>query len=773
MNYDELVRAVKSFADRPKDVSVDSGSIIAEIHDEIFEVKLKKRHGNLICEEKGKEYTAWEWMIERLGRFEQLANRIIDYVPKDDLFIPVEGDVVDVLDEHPDEEGEHTENAVSSVLDLMGSELIGSTKVVYLTSDAGEGKTSLINHISRIQAQSYLDGETDWLMLPVRLAGRPLIRLDDVVIGTLSNRLRFPYYYFESVIELVRQKAIVIALDGFEEMFIETRTGDAVTSLGNLVTQLNSQGRLLVAARSAYYNYRDFEAHAKLFKSIDEEDVSFAEVSLRRWSKEQFCMLAEKAGLTDGGEELYEQIANRLNDDHPLLTRAVLARRLIEEYVMSDDRDDLVDDLSQASGEEYFDRFVDRLIHREANEKWIDRSAITGEGEAAQPLLTTEQHHAVLSAISEEMWRNGVESLNVDYLEEITEVIVEVDVGMDPELIDQARDRITQHALLVNIEGSNLYRFDHDYFKNYYLGRYLADLLHRGRMVEVKSALEVKTLPDLTVRVCVMRFCRNNEYKDKIIDCVDEICEIGNSGRNSSFLKVNAGKIVLSLLSNIDVDEPVTVNDIYISSNHIESVGLENIEFEKCTFERLILEPENTHRISINESSVPHAVLVSESESYERIFIDENSLPEKLTLLSDVGSKDPREWTYYNPENIGSEIGRVGINVGDDDEEVSRKEPIEPELEVKIVDRVFRYYQRSTSLGENILKRKLGDWWGRFEEQVLPDLLEQGVLRRVKHTGSGDQRRYRLESSFEDLERARKNSNGEYSKLVDALGQTT
>jgi hypothetical protein len=112
--------------------------------------------------------------------------------------------------------------------------LAGVSSVIYLTSDAGEGKTTLINHIARFQAESYKKKETDWLLVPVTLGGRPFMRLDDVVVGELANRLKFLFLYYQAFLELVRMGVIVLALDGFEEMFVETSSGDATSALGNL-----------------------------------------------------------------------------------------------------------------------------------------------------------------------------------------------------------------------------------------------------------------------------------------------------------------------------------------------------------------------------------------------------------------------------------------------------------------------------------------------------------------------------------------------------------
>lgn len=773
MDIDRFVSVVKSFADKPINVDYDSGKLLAEVQNDIFEVEFEDRHGALWCVENDTEYPAGKWIIKRLGRFDLLARRILDHIPEDPLFIPVQGEVMDVLENDPDEGGEHTDNALDSVRGLMGSRLAGMTKVVYLTSDAGEGKTSLIDQLSRRQAERYLSGDADWLMLPVKLGGRPFIRLDDVIVGTLSNRLRFLYYYFDSVIELVKLNALVLALDGFEEMFIETRAGDAVSSLGNLVTQLDSKGRLLVAARSAYYRYRDFEAHAKLFQSIREADVSFAEVSLEPWSREQFTDLADRAGIGDQGGLLFDQIAKRLGSHHPLLTRAVLARKLIEEFHKTEDKKELINQLSQASGEEYFDNFVSRLITREATEKWIDRSALGDDADAARPLLSTEEHHSILSAIAEEMWRNGVDALNVDYLEEITEIVVELDFERRPEVVDQAKDRITQHALLVNVEGTNQYRFDHEHFQSYYLGRYLAQLIEERRLPELRSALEVKTLPDMAIRVCVTRLDDHIDSDNgEIPSAVDQLCEIAKAGRRTSFLRANAGGLALAIMDGKEPNGCTNIQYVYISSETFRNHSIQNVCFYKTVFERMELDSDKHKEIDFEDCTVVHAVARESGASYSNITMDDKSIPPKLTLTASKNerSRGEDEQHYYEPDAVKRELSRLGIEVpGLDGDEPVEKEVVEPDLKVKIVDRVLRYYQRSTSINENVFKKRLGDWWTPFEDDVLPDLVRLGVLNEVPYAGGGQQKRFRLSIGFEELEEARKSCDGDYEKLIKAI----
>lgn len=769
MNVSEFRSAVEAFADKPKDILYEPGEpLVAEIQNEIFEVSLTIRHGVLYCIENEREYVAGRWIIERLGRFELLAERILNYIPEDPLFVRVEADVVDVLEKDPDADSAYTEDALRSLHELIGDDLAGMTKVTYLTSEAGEGKTSLIEQLSRLQAKRYLDGEDSWLLLPIQLGGRPFIRLDDIIVGTLSNRFRFLYYYRESVIELVRLNALVLALDGFEEMFVETGSGEAVSSLGNLVSELESSGRLLVAARSAYYDYRDFEAQARLFQSVQNADVSFSEVALRQWSRDQFIEVATQAGIGAEGETLYETIADRLQPEHPLLTRAVLARRLIEEYREADDRHDLIRELSQATGEQYFDQFVSRLIRREAKEKWIDRS-----GEAARPLLSVEEHHRILTAIAEEMWRSATDALSGSYLEEITELVVEDALQRDPLVVRQARERITQHALLVQEEGTRRYRFDHEHFQSYYIGRHLAKLLQEEEYVEFRSMLEVKNLLDLAVRVCVARHLAHDGV---VPDTVDRLCKIASTGRQASFLRSNIARIVVELISAAKPDQDIEVDSLHITAGHTDDVHLKGVTFTDCTFERIELNPKRHLDIHFRECTIVHLSLPESDSEIVDISIDESSIPSQVSLTTDMDDTEAYEDRYFDPTVVADILSRRGVNIIGRDESQAVTSAVsesttatESDVEVKIVDRIGRYYQRSTSINENIFKQKLGTWWPIFEDNVLPDLLTAGILTEVPYHGSGTQRRFRLTTSFDRLESARRNCNGSYEQLLELL----
>ena len=54
----------------------------------------------------------------------------------------------------------------------------GTCSVLYLTADAGEGKTTLISQLAHAQAKRFRKRDSDWLLVPISLAGKPFLRFD-------------------------------------------------------------------------------------------------------------------------------------------------------------------------------------------------------------------------------------------------------------------------------------------------------------------------------------------------------------------------------------------------------------------------------------------------------------------------------------------------------------------------------------------------------------------------------------------------------------------
>ena len=290
MTSNELKRILAAFVNDPSELDFKAGRIVAQVQNDLIDVLLKTdpQSGELFIEDGDTKFTPRNWILRRVARLELLADRILNDTAETLAFVRPGGMLRGDLTSNDADKELVVSDACASLQDTLSNPVAATTSVLYLTSDAGEGKTTLINHVARHQATLCKSRTSNWLLLPIPLGGKTFLRFDDVVIGTLSNRLRFNRYFFDGFLELVRLGAVVPAFDGFEEMFVEGHSGEAISALGSLVDALDSQGSLVVAARKAFFEFNSFRTQARLFDSIGDRSASFSRLKIERWGESQF-----------------------------------------------------------------------------------------------------------------------------------------------------------------------------------------------------------------------------------------------------------------------------------------------------------------------------------------------------------------------------------------------------------------------------------------------------------------------------------------------------
>lgn len=746
MQVEDFIRVLKSFADKPEDLDVTRGSLLFQVREEVLDAKIRQKAGELVVEENGREWPAAKWIVERVARVPLLADRILSYVEKSENFVTPAANLLDQLDFAKNLTEVATENGSSCAIEVLGRRPAGTSSVLYLTSDAGEGKTTLINYIARLQAGAYRAGESDWILVPIPLGGRAFLRFDDVVIAALVNRLRFQWWYFDAFIELVRLGVVVPAFDGFEEMFVEGPSGEALSALGSLMRSLKSSGSVLIAARKAYFEYQSFKSQATLFDAIGQDSVAFARLSLRRWDRDKFIEYAGLRGL-DNPELIYSTVAGRLGAAHPMLTRAVLVRRLLD--VASGLTS--VTDLAQKLGEkprDYFFHFVNAIVEREAKEKWLTKT-----GEVQVPLIEVSEHHDLLAMVALEMWISSTDSLRPDVLDVIADMFGE---GADkaPVTTRQIKERLKQHSLLTaSGVGQGQFAFDHEDFKKFFLGEALGRLLAKNARQDLHAALGVSVLPAETCDHAILAFKRHGGSYAKAIELVQQL---GTSELQSSFVKENAGALITWLLDGVDgkklvVESLVFPSDAlagkrisnvnfrgcYFQPTSINQALLKDCEFDKCRFERIeVAAGENVGGASLDECEISTLVLQSEDEQ------------------------------LFDPGAILKAIRTYGFVVKDSRAKERDLEKFRIDEEVRTLDRVLRIFLRSTHVTENVLKLRLGQKAGPFIQDVLPKLIRAKILVETQYLGAGSQRRFKLGVPMQKLQDALAQSSGSFAEFI-------
>ncbi|MCY4372777.1 MAG: pentapeptide repeat-containing protein [Spirochaetaceae bacterium] len=752
MEYEEFRRVLTAFADKPANVDLDRNELLVEIRDETIQASLYKRPGDLFVEENGETCRASSWIVNRIARLPVLADRILTQISNEEYFIEPAGRLLDRMERSPEDAETILAEVSPTILSLLNERPAGTSTGVYLTSDAGEGKTTLIHSLAHYQAQKYKEKEADWLILPVSLGGRTLLRFDDVIIGTLVNTLRFPFLYYEAFVWLVRMGVIVPALDGFEEMFVEGQAGDAVTALGNLMQLLQSEGTILIAARSAYFEYKNLQVQVPLFDSIREQSADFARVHLVRWNRDRFIKYAAKRGAVDG-VTLFEEVADKLGKRHPLLTRAVLVRRLIDVASDSGDRVDLIENITN---EGYFENFIESIIAREAREKWIDRS-----GDPARPLLKVSQHRELLAEVALEMWVSETAVLKSDIFDGIADLYADA-CGMDVRTTNQIRERIRHHALIVPAaDTGKSYRFDHDEFFHFFLGEAVAHTVDRGDVVNLRRVFRIARLPELSVDVAARVVFSNDRGGRKAIDTLNTACA---TEPRASFVKDNSGSLSMRLIDCACDAGQFVIKSMSFPVDSLRSRTIRNVEFRDCYFQR-------TDLTKTDISSCDFRNCQFGQIDFSGLVGIRQSKMEGCEVFSVVRSVD--ETAIFAPTVIERILQQKGFEVS-----VRRQEgngngvrEITPDRHLVLAERICRAFLRSTGVNEHTIRQRLGREAGAFFDTILPTLMDHGVVVEVEYRGSGQQRRFQLGVPLDAVQRSIEQANGSFELFVGGIGK--
>lgn len=748
MNITDFKRIITSFADRPSDLEFEKGQLLTEIRGELIQAKISTKSDVLYVEENGIEETAISWIKNRIACLPQLASRIIDYIPSDKYFVNTHGKLLDELEYDPNETEQEVLDTNERLLEILGRKIPGTSSIVYLTSDAGEGKTTLINHLAHKQATNFKDKKSDWLLLPVPLGGRPFLRFDDIVIASIVNNLRFRYFYYDSFIELVRLGLIVPAFDGFEEMFMQSSTGEALSATGGLINKLNSSGSMLIAARKAYFDYKSFSSQAKLLDNIS-SSVSFARMSIQRWNKVQFIEYAKKKGV-ENSEDIYNLVSEKLkNHNHPILTRPVLVKQLIDVFNDYGNVSDLIAKLESVTN--YFPAFVKAIIEREANLKWIDTS-----GEPFNPILTIEQHYELLSLIAEEMWVNNSNCLKDSILDLITELYADQN-KFNIQTNRQIRERIKQHALIVRDEPNNpVYRFDHEEFYEFFLGIVIGDKILNNRVVDIKSLLKKSQLPYQTLESVVSKIKSNTQDLLKIKDTLDNVIKGEN---NLSYAKENAGNLVIRTLSN-EVISPITIEAYEFPINSLYSIKIEKITFNECHFQST----------SLNSSYFSNCKFIN--CQFDRLEINSYTTFENVEFIDcDITSifDTHKEKGVYDNYSIYLLLKNHNATLitSKENNALTDECPVVEDEDLELTEKALRrFIRQNTPINDGIFKLRLGNSADYFFKKILPDLLKHNILIELEYIGQGRQRRFKLGVTFERIENALNNCKGCYESFL-------
>jgi hypothetical protein len=755
MELPEFKRILTSFADEPADVDLGQGRVTAYIRNEVIDVELSYSSDDvrsLYVTENDQRFHARSWILHRVAMLPQLADRLIASTTAklEKIFIPPAGYLSQDIARAPAPSSDiRVDDAVAELEKIADLPIPGATSVIYLTSDAGEGKTTVINKAAQDQAINFKAKRTSSLIVPIPLSGKAFLTFDDAVVAALVNRHRFGFWYFDAFIELVKLGAIVPAFDGYEEMLVVGSKGEAISALGHLVQALDSSGTILVAARKALFEYLNFKTQAKLHDAVGDRAAVFGRLELERWDRRRFIAYGTARGAI-APEEVFATVQARLGPAHPLLTRAVMVRRLFEVIGARKTADELME-LFGRDPQDYFFTFVEAIVNREANEKWL----FNVSGDIMEPLLTLQEHHRLLSQIATEMWRSSSLSLRPDVLDLIVELFAESE-GKGPAAIRQVKERIKQHSLLiVEATRTQALSFDHEDFQNFYLGEGLGELLHSRKTSELQSFLAINSLPSSTIEQAVQHLLRRKSVLD---GCLGDLKRLNQAESGFSFCRENCSAIALRITECLPARSDSTVLEkMFFSTNCLEGRSLRHVVFQSCHFQPTTIARSNLEDVTFRDCEFELLELGGDNSLSGCKFV---SCRVDSVLLPQDGEQT------YDPQAINSYMLHAGAATDHAADSAISSQGGSDE-ETKLLGRFLRIFSRSTHVDEDVLKLRLGKGFASvFMERVLPRLLSEGLLTEVTWKGQGVQRRYRLAMPLSTVVEALEASRGSFEQFL-------
>ena len=249
MEVKEIYANIAAFADDENDVIIDKGLVVFQRNRQTYECRLVETGGGIEVEYHGSRIPYKRFLAEELGRLSisqkrfGKSGRTFSRISTHDLF----GRILSTLNLA-------ASSAIETVREECHSRPFGETKLIFLTADAGHGKTALLRRLSQRFAAEYAERKSDMLLLHVDTQGRSFVRLEEAVAGDLGQ-LRISGLFYSGVIRLIRRGLLAIAIDGFDELLAEIgfygRTVDLALSYGNWMA-MESSLRLLAVPISRW-----------------------------------------------------------------------------------------------------------------------------------------------------------------------------------------------------------------------------------------------------------------------------------------------------------------------------------------------------------------------------------------------------------------------------------------------------------------------------------------------------------------------------------------
>lgn len=739
--FEEIVDDLLAFADDESGAAVDAdGTFILQRNGEELSGSLSQGpDGQIWVDIDGAKLPYRRFLTHNLARLDVLAQRLTERRPSVAGFVNAEVSLQRAAEDVIRDDG-------LSLLDARcGTVSPFASRVLFVTADAGHGKTALLREHQFKQAQKFLKGDSHYLFWHLDLQGRQLLRLSEALMGDLAE-LRLSGLWMPAVVRLMRRGVLIVGIDGFDELAAEQGGVDALGALASLVSQLEGHGVVVAASRRTFFNTDDYLRRGGMVRRGVPDPCQFDQMELEAWTERDVLEYFERAEF--GGQriqnpqDMYSRVVAVLGGDksHPLITRPFLVSQIARASVLYD-----------ASPEEFLrapdDPFsgvasvVSAFVTREVAEKWKVR-------ETGEPYLTEEQHFAFLADVAEEMHRSQKDRLPIDIIETIATLLLdqwEIDGGLRQQIIEMVR----MHVLLVAPPASNQSQrmFDHpefrDYFIAYALKERIAAVMAGGGTNDLVRFLSISQLSDSTARyVCSML----DRTVLGVVTLLSSMEEALKKEWKPTYIQQNLGTLIPFMIDGVEFDSPASfTGKIIYSSLAFENTRIQNFTFRDGTFVNASLRSVEWRNVNLEAMALGELQLDRAST-----FVDVRLIRCSVEGVR-VQSDDEDELREYAPLRIRRELERIGLILVDEELPIETLDEATDSTNVRLLRKLLRVFHRTTIVSDEILRTRFGSDSVALEDQLLPLLVKYGVVGSRKWRGSGNHNAWTLTVSLDDF----------------------
>jgi hypothetical protein len=749
LELDEVRADIAAFADDDQEVVVERNGEAMFIRngEEVTLTLLSPDDGSPLVRIGDEEISYRRFVSHHLARLDVLASRILEKRQPVQAYV----DGMALLD--TSEVGRFEDHGLTLLDARCTTAAPFASRVVFVTADAGHGKTALLREYQMRQARRFLEGEGNFVFWHVDLQGRQLLRLSEALMGDLGE-LRVPGLWMQGIIRLLRHRMLVLAIDGFDELAAEQGSTDALGALTLMVGQMQDRGTLVAASRRTFFDTDDYIRRSRLIRRGDGADSEFDQLSLENWRPDDAKTYLRRVEIDRRGfpdpDAVYEAIVAELGtSEHPMVTRPFLLTHIARALLLYDlPPADFIRGMSDP--QQGVTAVVRAFIDREVTEKWK-------HPESGEPYLSAEQHLRLLADVSEEMFRAQRDRLEIETIETITTLLLD-EWKIDALRRQQIVDMVKMHVLLTPPDDAayNTRSFDHPEFRDWFLAYSLQDQLCRLASGENVGAaigdfLSIAQISDATASYACTQLSRTEELVRSIVAGLTRL--VAQEWR-PTYLQSNVGTLVPFLLDGVTFETPIAIDaDLLYSSLIFEHKRLVNCQFVHGTFVNTSFHGAELTQVDFTDCDLGDLVLDDDASAYETVRIKDC----RISSVHLIDSDDVTDRREYAPSRIADTLGQLGIEVttGVIEPEQVDAAPRVIETETRrLMQRVLSMYRRATIVQELTIERRFGGSANKVKQEVIPLLVDHGVLEVKQWRGAGRQKAWSLAMSLEDVLKA-------------------